>query len=107
MPDGGTITIKTSRVIKEEVLAVDSYHPEALGFLKGMYEKRRDWEKLIRTMQREVELLPEDDRLIRYAEMADLAREAARHFGRPQDIEWALADGKFAIVQARPVTIPT
>ncbi|UJP09469.1 phosphoenolpyruvate synthase [Microbacterium sp. KUDC0406] len=26
------------------------------------------------------------------------------HFGSPQDIEWALADGEFRIVQARPIT---
>ncbi|MBW2190179.1 MAG: tetratricopeptide repeat protein, partial [Deltaproteobacteria bacterium] len=42
------------------------------------YEKRRDWEKLIRTMQREVDLLPEDDQLMRYAEMAELATQRLR-----------------------------
>ncbi|MFC4138358.1 MULTISPECIES: PEP/pyruvate-binding domain-containing protein [unclassified Microbacterium] len=26
------------------------------------------------------------------------------HFGAPQDVEWALADGEFQIVQARPIT---
>src|SRR5919107_1778447 len=36
-----------------------------------------------------------------------LAREGAaieRHFGRPQDIEWAWAGGELFIVQARPIT---
>ena len=37
-------------------------------------------------------------------EVATLARAASRHFGRPQDIEWALADGKLYLLQSRPVT---
>ena len=35
---------------------------------------------------------------------AELARATARHFGRPQDIEWALADGKLWLLQSRPIT---
>ena len=62
----------------ERLLELDSNDVDALGRLKQMYEKRRDWEKLIRTMQREVELLPEDDQLIRYAEMAELATQRLR-----------------------------
>ena len=37
-------------------------------------------------------------------EVAKLARATARHFGRPQDIEWALADGKLWLLQSRPIT---
>ncbi|MEU9148146.1 PEP/pyruvate-binding domain-containing protein [Streptomyces sp. NPDC048349] len=33
-----------------------------------------------------------------------LAREAERHFGRPQDIEWAWADGTLHVLQTRPIT---
>ncbi|MGB5809528.1 MAG: hypothetical protein WBG86_03300, partial [Polyangiales bacterium] len=62
----------------ERLLEIDETDTDAIGRLKQMYEKRRDWEKLIRTMQREVELLPEDDQLIRYAEMADLATQRLR-----------------------------
>jgi pyruvate,water dikinase len=35
---------------------------------------------------------------------AELARATARHFGCPQDIEWALADGKLWLLQSRPIT---
>src|SRR5437773_4939320 len=35
--------------------------------------------------------------------VADLARSAARHFGRPQDIEWAIAD-PLLLLQSRPIT---
>ncbi len=38
------------------------------------------------------------------AELAAHARAIAEHFGRPQDIEWALADGRIWITQARPMT---
>ncbi|MEP7345676.1 MAG: PEP/pyruvate-binding domain-containing protein, partial [Gemmatimonadaceae bacterium] len=37
-------------------------------------------------------------------EVARLARSTERHFGRPQDIEWALADGHLYLLQSRPIT---
>lgn len=43
--------------------------------------------------------------------LARLGRRLEAHFGRPQDIEWCLADGELQIVQSRPITtlfpIPT
>ena len=43
--------------------------------------------------------------------LAQLGGQIEEHFGRPQDIEWCLADDGFQIVQSRPVTtlfpIPT
>jgi len=36
--------------------------------------------------------------------IAGLARRAAHVFGQPQDIEWALADGRLHILQSRPIT---
>ncbi|PZS12578.1 MAG: phosphoenolpyruvate synthase, partial [Solirubrobacterales bacterium] len=36
--------------------------------------------------------------------LAQLGRRVEAHFGRPQDIEWCLADDGFAIVQSRPIT---
>jgi phosphohistidine swiveling domain-containing protein len=36
-------------------------------------------------------------------QVAGLARAAARHFGRPQDIEWAFA-GTLYLLQSRPIT---
>ncbi len=37
-------------------------------------------------------------------QLAQLGRRIEAHFGRPQDIEWCLADGDFQIVQSRPIT---
>jgi pyruvate,water dikinase len=36
--------------------------------------------------------------------LEQLGRRIEAHFGRPQDIEWCLADDGFAIVQSRPIT---
>ena len=40
----------------------------------------------------------------RIRELADLGRRIQHHFGAPQDIEWALADGRLQILQSRPIT---
>jgi pyruvate,water dikinase len=37
-------------------------------------------------------------------ELVQLGRRIEAHFGRPQDIEWCLADDGFHIVQSRPIT---
>ena len=36
--------------------------------------------------------------------LAELGIRIEQHYGSPQDIEWALEDGKLYIVQSRPVT---
>jgi pyruvate,water dikinase len=36
--------------------------------------------------------------------IATLARRVEHHFGSPQDIEWAIADGQLYLLQARPMT---
>ena len=36
--------------------------------------------------------------------VASLGMRIEQHYGSPQDVEWALADGKMYIVQSRPIT---
>ncbi len=38
----------------EAILEIDSANPDAVTFLKQMYEKRRDWERLIAVLRQEV-----------------------------------------------------
>ncbi len=38
------------------------------------------------------------------AELARLGIKIEQFYGMPMDVEWAIADGQFAIVQARPIT---
>lgn len=40
----------------------------------------------------------------RAGEIAGLARRVEAHFNVPQDIEWAIAEGQLALLQARPMT---
>jgi pyruvate,water dikinase len=37
-------------------------------------------------------------------ELAQLGSRIENHYGRPQDIEWCLDEGRFYIVQSRPIT---
>lgn len=41
---------------------------------------------------------------VQVLEVANLARHAEKLFGQPQDIEWALADGRIHLLQSRPIT---
>ena len=40
-------------------------------------------------------------------ELAKLGLQVESHYGQPMDIEWALADGQFALLQARYITTPS
>ena len=37
-------------------------------------------------------------------QLAAAGQQIQQSYGAPQDIEWALADGKLYILQARPIT---
>ncbi len=62
----------------EGVLEHDPRNLEALARLKELYERRRDWERLVRTMGREAELMDPADRVLQYVEMARLASQRLR-----------------------------
>ncbi|MCC6697293.1 MAG: phosphoenolpyruvate synthase [Candidatus Hydrogenedentes bacterium] len=42
-----------------------------------------------------------DEQVLR---IARLARDLEKHFGKPQDIEWAIAGGQLYVLQSRPIT---
>jgi pyruvate,water dikinase len=42
----------------------------------------------------------------RLAELAELGRRVEAFYGAPRDVEWAFADGRFWLLQARPITVP-
>src|SRR4029453_14373019 len=65
-----------------------------------VYAEQRTEERPVPADQRKRPVLSE-------AEAAELAASGTRienHYGAPQDIEWARADGRFWILQARPIT---
>lgn len=57
----------------ERVLALEPAHRQAIENLKKMYERRRDWEKLIALCQQEITLFDQVERGQRYLEVARLA----------------------------------
>jgi pyruvate,water dikinase len=38
------------------------------------------------------------------AKLAELGRKVENYYGEPRDVEWAYADGRFWLLQARPIT---
>ncbi|MCS7167759.1 MAG: PEP/pyruvate-binding domain-containing protein [Gemmatales bacterium] len=70
-------------------------------------------EKPIRVGRHGVEPVPEEMRSrpclteAQLAELARLARQVESYFGQPRDVEWAFAEGKLWVLQARPITTLT
>jgi tetratricopeptide (TPR) repeat protein len=63
----------------EKIVEVDPRNDEAVEYLRGMYEKRRDWEKLIQLSQREAQLLePGPEKTEKCKEIAQLATERVK-----------------------------
>lgn len=62
--------------------------------------EQRTQEQPVPPDQRQQSVLSESDA----AELAAYGTGIESHYGIPQDIEWARADGQFFIVQARPIT---
>jgi tetratricopeptide (TPR) repeat protein len=63
----------------EKVLEVDPSNTTAITYLREMYEKRRDWEKLIQLSVREADQLPlGGDRAQKYKQIALLATDKVK-----------------------------
>ena len=58
----------------EKVLELDANNAQAIDHLLAVYEKRRDWEKLIRLKEAEVERTPEGERAEKVIEVARMAQ---------------------------------
>ena len=65
----------------ERVLELDAFNQQAVDHLLAVYEKRRDWEKLIKLKEAEVERSPEDER---GAKVIEVARMAATKVKKPE-----------------------
>ncbi|MDB4956997.1 MAG: Tetratricopeptide 2 repeat protein, partial [Myxococcales bacterium] len=65
----------------EKVLELDPNNHQAVDHLLAVYEKRRDWEKLIKLKEAEVERAPESER---GAKVIEVARMAATKVKKPE-----------------------
>jgi tetratricopeptide (TPR) repeat protein len=64
----------------EKVLELDPQNQQAIEHLLAVYEKRRDWEKLIKLKENEIERTPQSERA---AKVIDVARMAATKVKKP------------------------
>ncbi len=65
----------------ERVLELDANNQQAVDHLLAVYEKRRDWEKLIKLKEAEVDRVPEVER---GAKVIEVARMAATKVKKPE-----------------------
>ena len=114
--DRDTLVIEGAFGLGEVVVGgqveVDTYIVNRAGpTLRSTRVGRKEF-KLVRAAEgseERIELTPAEAarRVLSDAEAEALARiglQIEAHYGAPQDIEWAEADGHFAIVQTRPIT---
>ncbi|HSQ63021.1 MAG TPA: tetratricopeptide repeat protein, partial [Polyangiaceae bacterium] len=62
----------------EAVIAIEPDNATATDYLRQMYEKRRDWEKLLHLQRREAEGFSGAERAAKFLEMAKLATERVK-----------------------------
>ncbi|MFF8934461.1 rifamycin-inactivating phosphotransferase [Streptomyces paradoxus] len=128
LPDAAGILFTADPVTgNRKVATVDAGFGLGEALVSGLVNpdvfKVRDGEVVARTIaakQRAVHALPAggtQDRAVdsrrqeqpaltdaQAVQLVHLGRRIEAHFGRPQDIEWCLADDGFQIVQSRPIT---
>lgn len=62
---------------------------------------RRNGNERVELGEKGKERVLSDDEILRLVDLGELIEE---HYGKPQDIEWAIEDGEIYIVQSRPIT---
>jgi len=84
--------VRWQKIIKKQVAKkkIAIYpHPEGGTVTKDLSPEKQEQQVL------------EDGNIL---ELAELGRKIESHYGSEQDIEWAYANGKFYILQSRPIT---
>jgi rifampicin phosphotransferase len=99
-----------------EAIVSGAVTPDTIVFdkVKGRVTRRETAEKSVMTVRTpqgvEEQPVPSEKRKkavlnkAQVIELADLAVKIEQFYGMPMDVEWALAGGRFAILQARPIT---
>ncbi len=62
----------------EHILDIDPENARAIDYLKSMYEKRKDWDKLLRILRREVAAAPASQQLDQYLGLARFVTEKVK-----------------------------
>lgn len=85
---------RTGRIIERTIVRKSVQHVADAGSPQGVREVTVDVAAADRPTL--------DDAMA--GQVAELAIRVSRHFGRPQDIEWAIAGGTLYLLQSRPIT---
>ncbi|PTD94025.1 phosphoenolpyruvate synthase [archaeon SCG-AAA382B04] len=95
-PDHYIIDRKTYEVTKTEIANKKTM------FLKDK-ETGKTIEKDVPDDKKEAQILDKEE----IQELAKLADTVEKHYGTPQDVEWAIKDGEIFMLQSRPITTIT
>jgi pyruvate, water dikinase len=96
---GGQIEPDTYRVAKDGPRLVD-LRTGLQSFMIVADERRGDKKVVLSPAEGGRRVLTDDEVL----ELARLGLRVERHYGKPQDIEWAIDGGEMFLVQSRPIT---
>ncbi|MEK7613368.1 MAG: PEP/pyruvate-binding domain-containing protein [Patescibacteria group bacterium] len=91
-PDAYVISKQPREIIEKNIASQE----------KGLYKKQTgdsEWRD-IPSEKREAQKLADEHIL----HLADVIEMIEKHYGRPQDIEWAIENGTLYILQSRPIT---
>lgn len=94
----GAVTPDTYKVDKGALKIVDKYIAEQ-KFMITRVDKETVHVNVKEEMRRKQKI--DDEHIL---QLAEFGREIERHYGKPQDIEWAMSGKSLYIVQSRPVT---
>lgn len=110
-PDGKRMLVEASWGLGESVVsgkvAPDRYH---LDRENGGIVEQHIVAKTVQVTAEGTQLVPAEKQTqpcldaARLAELADLGRRVEAFYSEPRDVEWAWADGRFWLLQARPIT---
>lgn len=82
-----------------EILDINIAKQEKMLIRKNLSQSGIVWKPILKSKQEKQKLTNKQ-----IIELAKICRQIEKHCKRPQDIEWALARGKFYITQSRPIT---
>jgi pyruvate,water dikinase len=85
----GSLELRKSRIAEKRFMVLSTLRPGAISRLEEIDPEMQRKETL------NIELLKT---------VATWSVKAEKYFGSPQDVEWAIADGQFYILQSRPIT---
>ena len=91
-PDAYSVDKRTRTILDRQIADKRiAIHPEVNGGTRQVTLDETQRERPVLT----------DERILA---LADLGSRVEAHYGVPQDIEWAIADGQIHLLQARPIT---